>query len=127
MQRNTGDELFRVLLVIAGAFAVFALTQHPVTLDGGHPYDAGIYRIAARQLAAGHRVRAPAPFAYRLGLPALAAAVAPRHLDVFFRLVDIFAGLASGILLWAWLRRYVAHSTLRLALVAAFLAQPLGP
>src|SRR6185503_4474272 len=121
----------RDLLLAAGIFVlidvVAAATQPLIDIAGGRGWDGATYYQVAQQLAAGIRPIADAPFVYRLGTPALAALLTPNDLFSGFVIVNAAANALTAMLVFLWLRRFIASSWIRLALFVSFVAMWHGP
>jgi len=121
----------RDLLLAAGIFVlidvVAAATQPLIDVAGGRGWDGATYYQVAQQLAAGIRPIADAPFVYRLGTPALAALLTPNDLFSGFVIVNAAANALTAMLVFLWLRRFIASSWIRLALFVSFVAMWHGP
>ena len=121
----------RDLFLAAGLFVlvdlVTAATQPLINVAGGRGWDGATYYQVAQQLAAGMRPTADAPFVYRLGTPALAALLTPNDLMLGFVMVNAAANALTAMLVYFWLRRFIANSTVRLALFVSFVAMWHGP
>ncbi len=107
--------------------AAIAATQPLINVAQGRGWDGATYYQVAQQLAAGIRPLAEAPFVYRLGTPALVALLTPNDLMLGFVLVNAAANALTAMLVYLWLRRFIANPWIRLGLFASFVLMWHGP
>lgn len=90
-------------------------------------WDSDEYFLMAQQIAAGERITAAAPYAYRVLTPWMVATCCAGDIQRGFLVVNLAAGvLMSALLVW-WLRPFVASAGVRLLMVAAYAWQWHGP
>jgi hypothetical protein len=126
-RRALRSEVFGLTAVIATIMVVYGVTQHRITFNNGHPWDADVYRQIATQFVARHRPAALAPDVYRIGVPWLVSQITPSHLTSGFRIIDITSVVGASVLLWMFFRLYLRHSWSRLILIAVFLTSYIAP
>ncbi|MBB6050008.1 hypothetical protein [Armatimonas rosea] len=117
------SELFFALVLFALVAGLSLVFQKPLTYHDGQGWDGVAYYQLAQQVAQHEPLRAIGPFAFRLGTPVLVGVLFPGKLLLGFKLVNLIGCLLSTVLLTFWLRRFVASSWLRLALVVGSLTQ----
>ena len=110
------------------AIIYYGITQPPISLDEGHPYDAQVYYNMASQVAAGEPVSELRPFTYRVGSPWLVGTFFPEDLNAGFRLINLLFGFLTLPLLFLYLRRHlVADATVLLLLLFLYVTNPNAP
>lgn len=114
-------EIGLAVVLFALVTLVSHFTQRPITLNGGLAWDGQSYHAVAEDLAHGRRATAPAPFVYRLGTPAIVAAVFPNELPRGFALVNLAGSFIATMLLVLWLRMHLTDWRIRFVLVSLFL------
>jgi len=121
----------RVECAAACVVAVLALAGYLATQatweDRGVRWDGAEYAAMSHQVVAGEALAAPAPFAYRVGFPVLAALISPADPVAGMQFVSVVSGLVSVLLMWWWLSGFGMSSVVRLSLVALFAVQFHGP
>ncbi len=116
------------LLLLAVFLAVFyGVTQNPISLDGGHPYDSMSYYNMAAQVAAGEPIAELRPFAFRLGLPWLVGTFFPDNLDFGFRVVNVTFGVMASLILFVYLKQFLIRNSTVLLLLILYITNPQGP
>lgn len=117
------------VLAAAAALAAagHALIQEPVTLQGGHPYDAEVYYAMAERAAGGGSGSAAAPFAYRVALPYLAGTLSPRDIDLGFKLLNLLFALLTAAAFLLFLRSFRLRPETSLLLLLCLVCMPQAP
>ncbi len=127
--RIRGGTVLAAAAALAAALAAagHALVQEPVTLQGGHPYDAETYYAMAERAAAGGSAAATAPFAYRVALPYLAGTLFPRDIDFGFKLLNLLFALLTAAVFYLFLRSFRLRPETSLLLLLCLVCMPQAP
>jgi len=118
---------YALILVIVAAAAYFGLTQRPISIEGGHPYDSEVYYAMAEQAAAGESISALRPFAYRVALPFLAGTFFPHSIAFGFLLLNLVFAIATAAVFFLYLRSCRLGADTALPLVLAFVCASQSP
>jgi len=116
-----------LLALIGIAITCYGLIQSPISIDGGHPYDAASYHAMAEQVAAGEPISAVPPFTWRIALPFLAGSLFPDDLDRGFKLLNLLFATATLAVLYLYLRSFRLGVNTSLLLVLLFVCAPQSP
>ncbi len=116
-----------MILGVAAAAAWFGLTQRPISIEGGHPYDADVYYAMAEQVAAGEPISTLRPFAYRVALPFLAGTFWPYSIAFGFLLLNLVFAIATAVVFFLYLRSCRLGTDTALLLVSAFVCASQSP
>jgi hypothetical protein len=126
-RRALRAEVLGLVAVIATVIVVYSVTQHQITFNHGHPWDADVYRQLATQFVAHHRPATLAPDVYRIGVPWVVSQITPSNLTSGFRIIDLASVVSASVLLWILFRLYIQNSWIRLILIAVSLTSYIAP
>ena len=126
---DTGLKGFHYFLVLLIAMAVtyFGVTQAPISIDDGHPYDSQAYYSMAEQVAAGEPISTLRPFAYRVALPFLAGRLFPHDIAFGFELLNLIFSVATAAVFYLFLRSCQLRADTGLLLVLALVCASQSP
>lgn len=116
----TITEVLITALLVAAVNLLSWQYQYQISNNDGKGMDGVEYYKMAEDIRDGHKPNARAPFVYRIGTPALAAAISPDNLLQGFRIVNIGAGSVIPFALLIWISLYYRKTLFRLLPVALF-------
>ena len=115
LHRNHHVSIFFITLVVV----FFWLIQSPISLQNGHPLDAGEYFTMAEQVAAGEPISALQPHNYRIGLPFLVGKIFPNDIAFGYKFLNFLFTIAMTVAFALYLRScQLGMNTILLLLLA---------
>lgn len=124
---RTRFAVYFLTTVIVTTVIYYALSQPPISIEGGHPYDAQEYYTMAAQVAAGEPVSALRPFAYRVALPFLVGTLFPEDIAFGFQSLNLVFSVATLGVLYLFLRSFQLSVPTCLLMLLLFICAPQGP